>query len=171
MNARPVNETLKLTRVRHWLTTAAIACLAVFSAAHSLADGSTLGARAAASLGSRISYVATGGIWEQDGNFGRYRLIVVTEGVEHSGTYVYAQWLSIEESTGDLKAVATIPIDPLNKRFASVVQNVRFDYARSKSGKGTFDLILSERLPEGETRATVTLGNPGELTEVTFREE
>jgi len=160
---RAVKEARKLANARKWRFRAMIACLVVLSSTHSTADGIADGAKAAASLASKISYVASGGIWEHDGRFGRYRLIVVTEGVEHAGTYAYAQWLSIAESTHEIEEVATVPIDSLNKRFASVVQNVRFDYARSKSGKGVFELILSERLPEEETRATVTLGNPGEL--------
>jgi hypothetical protein len=140
-----------------------MACLVVLSAARSWADGIADGTKTAASLASKITYVATGGIWERDGRFGRYRLIVVTEGVEHAGTYVYAQWLSIEESTHEIEVVATEPIDSINNRFASVVQNVRFDYTRSKSGTGVFELTFSERIPEEEARATVTLGKPGEF--------
>ena len=96
-----------------------IACLVVLSSTHSTADSIADGAKAAASLASKISYVASGGIWEHDGRFGRYRLIVVTEGVEHAGTYAYAQWLSIEESTHEIEEVATVPIDSLNPRSTS----------------------------------------------------
>lgn len=157
-------ELRKVASAQNWRFIAMIYCLVIAWPTQALADGVPEGAKAAVSVSSTISYVATGGIWEHEGRFGRYRLVVVTMGVEHAGTYVYGQWLSINEETHELVEVATVPIDSLNKRFASVVQNVRFDYARSRSGKGVFDLIMSDRLRAGETRATVTLGNPGDVS-------
>ncbi len=145
-----------------------VGCLAVVLVAVVSAGGVGEGAQTASALVPKVSYVATGGIWENAGRYGKYRLVVVTEGVEHSGTYVYGQWLEIDESKHRLVAVATVPIDALNEKFSSVVQNVRFDYAASGDGKGVFKLILSERFPEKETQATVILRGPGDF-EATVR--
>ena len=76
-------------------------------------------------LDPAISGIAQGGLWQHEGETGRYRVVIFTGGSEHLHSRAYLQWLRSKQGT--LLEDLTIPVIEINQAVATVVTNVRVE--------------------------------------------
>lgn len=107
-----------------------------------------------------IRYLATGGYWEHGGDYGTYRVVVVSQGQEHTQAYTYVQWIRLSgpaEKRGEV--VETVSVDELNRNAALIVSAVDFP------GNGVEDprarLKMVDRATKEELEGTLQLSTPG----------
>lgn len=115
------------------------------------------------SISPTLWCAASGGIWEQGGRHGLYRVIVLGGGAEHTRTFVYAQWITFDESSGQLREAVTEPVESLNKDFSRTVRSVQLD-GGSRPGNARFALVLQPRESDQLQTATLVLGEPGQVS-------
>ena len=101
-----------------------------------------------------ISQIISGGLWEHEGDYGRWRLIVKNLGWEHTKSFLYLQWLQSDDDKKEVVEVKTIPISEFNEgNWRNVVSIDYTDnsfvifYAMRAEG-GTRKAILIPDLPE-----------------------
>lgn len=108
-----------------------------------------------------IAYVASGGMWTEGARYGSFRLIVIREGVEHTATSAFAQWLCFDESRSKEIIVASEPVADLRRDLSDLIVNVTFDYSVKESGE--FILNLRDRASGSARILKLRLGKPGEI--------
>ena len=65
-------------------------------------------------IDTTINNIAAGGLWKEGENYGKWRLIVRNPGWEHTRSFLYLQWLKIDDNNKDLIEFNTIPIAEFN---------------------------------------------------------
>ena len=73
-----------------------------------------------------ISEICTGGFWEKSDNYGYWRLIVRNVGWELTRSYLYLQWLKIDENDKQVLEFKTMPISEFNSGKWMNVQKVEY---------------------------------------------
>jgi hypothetical protein len=114
---------------RGWIIGSAL-CAALMGASLGKWDGDAAAESSLPSLAKKLDsavwHVSTGGLWESGDKYGKCRIVVLGGGVEHVSTYVYAQWLRVDESQKGLVECETKEVAQLNSGFKNV-QSVRYD--------------------------------------------
>ncbi len=65
-------------------------------------------------IDTTINKIAASGLWKEGENYGNWRLIVRNLGWEHTRSFLYLQWLKIDDNNKDLIEFKTIPITEFN---------------------------------------------------------
>lgn len=105
-------------------------------------------------LDTAISFVTTNGSWQDGGTYGNYRLVVKKAGWEHTRSFVYLQWLRLDQDQQASKVTESMPIDEFNSgdwRY--------FHHASFREGKYTIN--YRNRGRERLREAVLTPGVPG----------
>ena len=92
----------------------------------------------AGSIDTTINDISTGGLWEEGENYGRWRLIVRNFGWEHTRSFLYLQWLKIDDENKNVIEFKTIPITEFNSGGWRNVIDVEYH-------DGSFAIHYSER--------------------------
>lgn len=108
-----------------------------------------------------VAYVSSGGMWTEGERHGSYRLVVLREGIEHTATSAFAQWLWFDESQSREVVVASEPIAALRRDLSSLIVNVAFDYGVKEGGE--FMVDLRDRVSGSLRTLRLRLGKPGEV--------
>lgn len=107
-----------------------------------------------------ISHVVSGGLWEHNKDWGRWRIIVRNLGWEHTRSYVYVQWLKIDEGKKEIIELKTIPISEFNEGNWRNVEHV--DYSDN-----SFVINYMNRAEEVSRKAFLVPDAPG-IYEISF---
>jgi len=107
-----------------------------------------------------VAYVSSGGMWTEGERYGSYRIVVIREGVEHTATSAFAQWLWFDESKSQQVVIASEPIAELRRDLSNLIVNVTFDYRVKEDGN--FNLDLRDRVSGNPRTVRLRLGKPGE---------
>jgi len=114
-------------------------------------------------LDTSIFAVATGGLWEQNQNYGNIRVIVQNVGWEHTRSFFYVQWLKTNDSNQTVEVFKTAPIPELNIENWVNIKNIE---RLSGNGNTQFKLWYFVRGEDKVTTSVLSVGNPSayELT-------
>ncbi|MBT8357476.1 MAG: hypothetical protein KJO61_06890 [Deltaproteobacteria bacterium] len=66
------------------------------------------------SIDTTINDISTGGLWKEGENYGKWRLIARNFGWEHTMSFLYLQWLKIDDENKSVIEFKTIPITEFN---------------------------------------------------------
>lgn len=77
-------------------------------------------------LNSTISGVTTGGMWKENNTYGTWRLVARSLGWEHTRSYLYLQWLIIDDTNKKVSEYRTIPIQEFNDSNWHHVRNIKY---------------------------------------------
>jgi hypothetical protein len=106
------------------------------------------------SVNPTIYHVSTGGLWEGKKEYGNWRVIVRNLGWEHTRSFLYLQWLRVDDKTNKIVVHKTIPIPEMNTGNWHNVNNVEY---HNKS----FIIYYTIRGQEVAQKSTLTPGLPG----------
>lgn len=105
-------------------------------------------------LDTAISFVTVNGSWQDGGMYGHYRLVVKKAGWEHTRSFVYLQWLRLDQDQQASEVIESMPIDEFNSEDWRY-----FHHASFKEGKYTIN--YRDRGREHLREAVLTPGVPG----------
>ena len=107
-------------------------------------------------LDTAISFVTVNGSWQDGGMYGHYRLVVKKAGWEHTRSFVYLQWLRLDQDQQASEVIESMPIDEFNSEDWRY-----FHHASFKEGKYTINYRdrERERLRENEVLDSGVPGN------------
>jgi hypothetical protein len=95
-------------------------------------------------IDTTINEISTGGFWKDGMNYGKWRLIVRNFGWEHTRSFLYLQWLKIDDKNKVLIEFKTIPITEFNSGNWRNVIDVEYhddDFAINYSLRGSREKI------------------------------
>ncbi len=72
------------------------------------------------SVNTSIEAVVSGGSWEADGLYGRYRIVVVSEGWEEVRHRIVVQWLVEDQARHDVLIQSSVDLDSIAGSFWSL---------------------------------------------------
>ena len=105
-------------------------------------------------IDTTINNIAAGGLWKEGENYGNWRLIVRNLGWEHTRSFLYLQWLKINDNHKDLEEFKTISITEFNSGDWRNVINVNYHddafailYSLRSSQEQIRQAILRPELP------------------------
>ena len=125
-----------------------IIVLALF-ATHAIAEESNPEA-----LDSDISFVLTKGLWEVGEKNGRYRLVVKNLGWEHARSFVYLQWVYLDQKAEKSVVISSVSIGEFNKKDWRHFNSATYD-------KNKFILNYTNRGRGTAQKAILIPGEPG----------
>ncbi|MBD3670029.1 MAG: hypothetical protein HUJ29_04575 [Gammaproteobacteria bacterium] len=105
-------------------------------------------------LDTDIDLVTTKGLWENNKEIGRYRLVVKKIGWEHTRSFIYIQWILLDQNQQEAKLIKSLPVDEFN------TDDWRFFHSASFSN-GEFILNYENRGRGTPQKAILTPGIPG----------
>jgi len=105
-------------------------------------------------LNTTISDVTTGGMWKENNTYGTWRLVGRNLGWEHTRSYLYLQWLKIDDTNKKITEYRTMPIQEFNDSNWQHVSKIKYK-------DQTFIINYTIRGEEGENVATLQPGLPG----------
>jgi len=129
--------------------------LIIFTIVSASDSAGTFDINFAGGVDTAISDIATGGLWQQGSSYGNWRLIVRNLGWEHTRSFLYLQWLKIDEGKKEVRELLTIPIREFNTGDWRNIQKVEYQ-------NNSFLIYYEIRGQEGANKATVEPALPGE---------
>jgi hypothetical protein len=106
------------------------------------------------SLDTEISLVATNGIWREGERYGRYRFVVKKIGWEHTLSYIYLQWLHLDQDKKETVIISSKPIREFNTGDWRFFTSVSFE-------NGKYIIKYENRGRETPQEAILIPGGPG----------
>lgn len=116
-------------------------------------------ALAAGQVPTSIRYVSTGGFWEHGGNYGTHRVLVVSQGDEHTQPYTFVQWVQLSGPERRGEVVETVGVSELNRTAALIVSAV--EISGNDPAEARARLKLVDRATNEPHEGTLQLGTPG----------
>lgn len=111
-------------------------------------------------LDAIVWQVATGGLWEDGESYGKCRVVVLAGGAEHVRTFVYAQWLRLDEASKALVEYDTRDIPDFNSDLSKSVRSVTVD-EKPTTGGVRFILVVHDQEKNQQDRVALVLKKPG----------
>ncbi|MEO8275759.1 MAG: hypothetical protein ABI639_06035 [Thermoanaerobaculia bacterium] len=107
-----------------------------------------------------VSSVASGGLWQYNGSYGIYRLVVLSGGVEHVVDRIYAQWLRFDEVSRTQVVLESVAVPSLDNSL-SLVRSL--ELVEPGSNRAVFKLTRAARDPAPAEHVYLELGLPGQF--------
>ncbi len=105
-------------------------------------------------LDGNISFVITHGLWEKGKQYGHYRLVVKNIGWGHTRSFIYLQWLHLNQEKEITEIISSIPITEFN------TEDWR-NFISASFVKNKFILKYENRGRNTPQKATLIPGIPG----------
>ena len=115
------------------------------------------------SVNTSIEAVVSGGSWEADGVYGRYRIVVVSEGWEEIRHRIVVQWLVEDQARHDVLIQSSVDLASIAGSFWSL------DHPRLWKRRGVWLLTVNTtEMPMAQPTDSLTfeLTKPGKVTKV-----
>ena len=107
-------------------------------------------------LDTSIDRVLMSGLWVEDEQYGRWRVISRNLGWEHTKSYLYIQRLRTDDKEKDLIEVETLPVSEFNDTGWSHIKNIEYE-------KEVFIVTYVSRIDINKIKkAHLTPGVPGQ---------
>ena len=105
-------------------------------------------------LDENVSHVITQGTWKNKNQYGRYRLVVKNIGWGHVRSFIYLQWLNLNQEKETTEIISSIPITEFNDKDWR-------NFTSASYGKNKFIIKYKNRgrnTPQNATLIPTTLG-------------
>ncbi len=111
------------------------------------------------SIPASVSTVVDAGLW---GESGFYRVVVTHDWFEHVNSYVYVQWLSVNEE-GQREVEKSVRVKKLSGLVGFVVGDVRVS-DESKRSKAVFDVDMYDENTRKKQLARLHVGDVDDVS-------
>ena len=108
-------------------------------------------------IDTHIIYISMNGLWQDGEKSGRYRLVVTRFGWEHTRSFIYLQWIQIDDKKRETIIVKSLPIEEFNKKDWRYFDSAVFQ-------NSVYTIEYQNRGRETPQKATLVPGLPGKYS-------